>query len=149
MVVVVVVVHGDGDGGMKWKVEVRAIVIWREKIRQREKDMAGRKLKLRKERYDAYGGKRCGGKDTAGKSVARRRAGFASARRCGTFPTDAWNVHFGDNSYGRFIMWPYKIVANIRIGRSRTEIQFHFRPANAKALFYLRKIETGRKGLDK
>jgi hypothetical protein len=58
---VVVAVHGDGDGG-KWKVEVRAIVIWREKIRQGEKDMAGRKLKLRKERYDAYGGKRYGGK---------------------------------------------------------------------------------------
>ena len=130
--------------------EVRAIVIiWREKIRRPGARYGGRKLKLRKERYDAYGGKRCGGKDTAGKSVARRRAGFASARRCGTFPTDAWNVHFGDNSYGRFIMWPYKIVANIRIGRSRTEIQFHFRPANAKALFYLRKIETGRKGLDK
>ena len=40
------------------------------------------------------------------------------ARRCGTFPTDAWNVHFGNNSYGHFIVWSYKIVANIGIGRS-------------------------------
>lgn len=96
------------------------------------------------------------GKDMAGKIRLERvwrddaLGSLLPARRCGTFPTDAWNIHFGDNSYGRFIVWPYKIVANIGIGRSRTEIQFHFRPANAKALFsYLRKIETGRKGLDK